>query len=815
MRTRAFLKWGFCLSCVCLGSLIARDLYALPFSAESTTRESMKIANYPATPTGTPTPSANCVVIDTKKQRCQLTDDSKDLSFQRLDSGRIFEVFASKDATIDNYAEDGDPLQSYDRCTASGRYHIYWVDKTSIKPSVCVSVLPDEQEGDADSANPKIGGANGDEGRYVFFETLARNLIEAVNATPTPTPTSGGTPANTPTPTPTLIGGVRGIMVHDRKWEQTFLSGPRHDECDQLPDGDSELDKVTDDGKIIMLSSKATRIIDNLLPPCMDVACNGCSTNGSISDIFTRDGSQCRNPSLGNCQTAVIYDTFGYHAGSSTVSLLQGDSFHGDMSQDATYKVFESESRVPIHFLPDVKNFTDVFFEQEHAVSLLSQTQVVVQNEDTGAIELKNVGGPANSDSYHPKISNDGRYVAFHSNATDLVLEQVGTSLYQYKSTNNKNQVYLLDRTTEKAEMISMNPNGDAGNNDSINPWISRDGRFIIFESSATDLLPTKTSAVKNIFVRDRARGTTYLVTPGPNPSYPSTDPRMTPTATPVGTATPTPTGTLTPAPTSNYGLDANATITDVSKTGLTIAYQSSATNAVNGSVSGVVSDTNGKQDVFLALNDCPRDSDGDGTPDCLDLCPNDPLKTAEGQCGCGNPDTDTDSDGIADCLDLCPKDPVKSVPGSCGCGVSDLDTDGDTVPDCVDGCPFNPDKSGPGLCGCTGIDEDLNGNGNADCLDPDPNFHPAKPTVVLFKATNRVKSKARVWAESTFPGANVKYQFTLKKAGVGVVKTISTANEMYTFKNLDKGSRYSLNYKIKAGTTTTKSSPAVVFIAK
>ena len=42
---------------------------------------------------------------------------------------------------------------------------------------------------------------------------------------------------------------------------------------------------------------------------------------------------------------------------------------------------------------------------------------------------------------------------------------------------------------------------------------------------------------------------------------------------------------------------------------------------------------------------------------------------------------TDTDGDGMPDCFDLCPYDSDKIFPGVCGCGVSDVDTDGDSVP--------------------------------------------------------------------------------------------------------------------------------------
>ncbi len=94
-------------------------------------------------------------------------------------------------------------------------------------------------------------------------------------------------------------------------------------------------------------------------------------------------------------------------------------------------------------------------------------------------------------------------------------------------------------------------------------------------------------------------------------------------------------------------------------------------------------------------------DRDGDSVPDCLDGCPDDPLKLEPGSCGCGTPDVDSDSDGVLDCLDGCPGDPNKIEPGACGCGTQDLDTDGDGTPDCLDGCPNDPQKIDPGSCGC------------------------------------------------------------------------------------------------------------------
>jgi hypothetical protein len=119
---------------------------------------------------------------------------------------------------------------------------------------------------------------------------------------------------------------------------------------------------------------------------------------------------------------------------------------------------------------------------------------------------------------------------------------------------------------------------------------------------------------------------------------------------------------------------------------------------------------------------DSTNDSDGDGTPDCTDGCPYDPNKTAPGVCGCGVPDTDTDHDGTPDCHDGCPNDPAKTAPGQCGCGVPDTDSDGDGTANCIDGCPNDPNKVAPGICGCGVPDTDTDHDGTPDCNDGCPN---------------------------------------------------------------------------------------------
>lgn len=113
-----------------------------------------------------------------------------------------------------------------------------------------------------------------------------------------------------------------------------------------------------------------------------------------------------------------------------------------------------------------------------------------------------------------------------------------------------------------------------------------------------------------------------------------------------------------------------------------------------------------------------PSDRDGDGTPDDLDGCPNNPKKTAPGFCGCKKPETDRDGDGVPDCIDNCPDNPEKVEPGICGCKQSDKDSDKDGTPDCIDDCADDPNKIKEGICGCNVPDEDKDNNGVIDCLE-------------------------------------------------------------------------------------------------
>jgi hypothetical protein len=100
------------------------------------------------------------------------------------------------------------------------------------------------------------------------------------------------------------------------------------------------------------------------------------------------------------------------------------------------------------------------------------------------------------------------------------------------------------------------------------------------------------------------------------------------------------------------------------------------------------------------------------------DDCPSDPDKLQPGICGCARADEyrDSDKDGTFDCIDECISDPAKSSAGICGCGIPDLDTDGDGTPDCQDSCINDPLKVVSGTCGCGIPDGDGGGISAIEC---------------------------------------------------------------------------------------------------
>jgi Tol biopolymer transport system component len=109
---------------------------------------------------------------------------------------------------------------------------------------------------------------------------------------------------------------------------------------------------------------------------------------------------------------------------------------------------------------------------------------------------------PGNGASGNAAITADGRFVAFASDASDLVAGD----------TNKVSDVFVRDRSRRTTERVSLGPDGVQANARTGLSAISADGRFVVMWSDASNLVPGDTNGVPDIFVRDRVAKTTERV---------------------------------------------------------------------------------------------------------------------------------------------------------------------------------------------------------------------------------------------------------------------------------------------------------------
>ncbi len=167
----------------------------------------------------------------------------------------------------------------------------------------------------------------------------------------------------------------------------------------------------------------------------------------------------------------------------------QGDdrSCMPSITPDGRYVAFTSDAT---NLVPENESlYADVFVRDR----LLGTTE---------RVSVSSAGTEANSTCSHPSVSADARYVVFWSRASNLVADD----------TNGKADVFVRDRLLGTTERVSLNADEVEGNGDSSYPSISADGRCVAFESAATNLVPGDSNGVGDVFVRDRLLGTTERV---------------------------------------------------------------------------------------------------------------------------------------------------------------------------------------------------------------------------------------------------------------------------------------------------------------
>jgi Tol biopolymer transport system component len=379
-------------------------------------------------------------------------------------------------------------------------------------------------------------------GRYVLFTSSATNLV------------SGDT------------NGVDDEFVRDRTGATTTrvsvsASGAQSNDQSGTPAS------ISDDGRWAGFDSAASNLVAG-------------DTNNN-SDVFVRD-TKTPTTTRESLSTEANIGTFNRAA----------------ISKDGRFIAFESGAT---NLVPGDDNGVDDIFVRD------------VLNNTTEIVSVPNGGGESNGNSSQPSISDDGRYVAFTSDATNLVPGD----------TNNASDVFVRDRVAGTTIRVSNDFSGNQGNGNSFEPSIAGDGGIVAYASDATNLTPGDTNGVTDVFETFASGGSagtgTQLVSYGLSGmtvipgNGPSTNPSITPglnggtfyvafQSDASNLVSGDTNGTTdifrwqfahTP-PTIGITLSGNGPSTQpaISADGMSIAYQSNATNLVAG-------DTNGDTDIF------------------------------------------------------------------------------------------------------------------------------------------------------------------------------------------------------------------------
>jgi hypothetical protein len=395
------------------------------------------------------------------------------------------------------------------------------------------------------------------DGRYVAFTSYATNLVDSDT------------------------NGYQDIFVRDRTTGATTLvsvssTGVQGNEYSEHP-------SISGDGLYVAFHSPATTLVasdtnnqadifvrDRTTGATTLVSVSSAGVQGNMSSLYPSISGDGRYVAFQSSATTLVTGDTNNHADIfvrdrtlNTTTLVSvssagiqgdGDSNNPSISADGRYVAFESVA--PNLVDSDANANRDIFVRDLIAGA-------------TTRVSVSSASVEGDSVSYGPSISGDGRYVAFFSIADNLVAND----------TNTNKDIFVRDRTAGATTRVSVSSAGVQGAGDSFLPSISGDGRYVAFESDATNLVAGGTSGFRDIFVRDRTTGATTLVS-------------------------------VSSAGVQGAG---DSFLPAISGDGHYVAFYSLAANLV-------VNDTNNMQDVFVTnrhyVHCTPGDYNGDGKAD-------------------------------------------------------------------------------------------------------------------------------------------------------------------------------------------------------
>jgi hypothetical protein len=305
-------------------------------------------------------------------------------------------------------------------------------------PAVAQSTIRVSVDSSGSEGNHGSGGysiqplAISADGTVIAFESLASNLV------------AGDT------------NGTNDVFVHDVTTGVTERVSV--DSNGREGNRESYFPSISDDGRFVAFGSYAS----NLVP----------GDKNRQSDVFVRDRAN-------DTTERVSVDSSGVEGNL--------DSGAGAISSDGRYVVFTS---LASNLVANDTNGTDVFVH-DRSIGITERVSVDSSGNQQDGVAINS-----------PAISADGNVVVFASYADDLVQFDTNAAL----------DVFTHDRSTGITERVSVSTQGVEGDLDSFTPTVSADGHIVVFSSAATTLVANDTNQAVDVFLHDRSAGTTELI---------------------------------------------------------------------------------------------------------------------------------------------------------------------------------------------------------------------------------------------------------------------------------------------------------------
>ncbi|MBI1849478.1 MAG: PD40 domain-containing protein [Planctomycetes bacterium] len=303
------------------------------------------------------------------------------------------------------------------------------VEPLTAQTTTRVSVDSDGVAGSQSSAT--YGLAMSADGRFVAFDSRADNLV------------SGDT------------NGSSDVFVHDRETGETLRVSVSSDGVEG--NDVSATPALSRDGRFVAFASNATTLVPE--------------DENDAWDVFVVDRES-------GDVVRVSVDSAGTEADGRSAS------FPPALSGDGRFVVFDSEASNLVE--DDTNRVDDVFLHDR-------------QTGTTTRLSIGDDGQEANGRSIRPAISSDGRWVAFESIASNLVPGD----------TNDAWDVFVVDRATSAIDRVSISTTRVQAESDCGGAALSADGRFVAFTSRAASLSPEAANPFLTVFVHDRETGET------------------------------------------------------------------------------------------------------------------------------------------------------------------------------------------------------------------------------------------------------------------------------------------------------------------